>query len=250
MAFSDVLRLRQADCKVEDLRFCSATSQLEALSLLTFPKTPFPCDVGMGDIFHSIALAHPKSVAIKAEDDSVALTYAEVDALSDVVARWAKSLLLNPGSAVAIWAENSVHFPVAVLGVLKAGLACLLLDPRSPPMRIGLILEEHSVDKDQVPILLAGKADISAFLSLGKRSIQLQDVLATKWPDANVRNCANGSTLAFYLYVHLFNVPFSTLISFRQIHVWFHRQAQRSHAGASHSCTCGAHRIFNHGMSS
>ncbi|MFC0862036.1 amino acid adenylation domain-containing protein [Sphaerimonospora cavernae] len=70
------------------------------------------------------------------------LTYRELDAAADGLARRLRRLGVGPDERVAICLEQSVDLAVAVLGVLKAGAAYLPLDPEHPESRLAYLLSD------------------------------------------------------------------------------------------------------------
>ncbi|MEV4298514.1 non-ribosomal peptide synthetase/MFS transporter [Microbispora rosea] len=71
-----------------------------------------------------------------------ALTYAELDAAADRLARRLRGLGVRRDDRVAICLEQSTGLAVAVLGVLKAGAAYLPLDPEHPRGRLEYVLAD------------------------------------------------------------------------------------------------------------
>jgi len=82
----------------------------------------------------------PSATAVEFEDQS--LTYAELDGISDRIARMLSSHGVGPEHVVAVWGERSLEFPVALVAVLKAGAAFLAMDSDLPPDRLVTIVEE------------------------------------------------------------------------------------------------------------
>ncbi|MFD4668659.1 amino acid adenylation domain-containing protein [Lentzea sp. NPDC058450] len=73
------------------------------------------------------------------------LSYAELDAESDVVARRLVELGIGPERLVGVLAERSAELVVTLLGVLKAGGAYVPLDTRAPDERLRTVLAEAGV---------------------------------------------------------------------------------------------------------
>jgi amino acid adenylation domain-containing protein len=70
------------------------------------------------------------------------VTYAELDRLSDAIARRLLALGAGPGRFVGLHLQRSPAMIASVLGVLKAGAAYLALDPAYPHERLALILND------------------------------------------------------------------------------------------------------------
>ncbi len=70
------------------------------------------------------------------------LTYAELDARAEALARYLRALGVGPEERAAVCAERSVELVVALLAVLKAGGAYVPIDPTYPRERQALMLED------------------------------------------------------------------------------------------------------------
>jgi amino acid adenylation domain-containing protein len=69
-----------------------------------------------------------------------ALTYAELDAESDRLARHLRAAGVGPGDRVGISLHKSLESVVSVFGILRAGAVYVPLDPNSPARRVGYIV--------------------------------------------------------------------------------------------------------------
>jgi non-ribosomal peptide synthetase component F len=91
--------------------------------------------------------AHARSVAVR--EGTAALSYAELDARANQLARFLGAQGVQRGSLVAVAMERGVEMTVALLAVLKAGAAYLPLDPALPRPWLASMLE----DAGQPPVL-------------------------------------------------------------------------------------------------
>ncbi len=89
----------------------------------------------------------PDAVAIISGGES--LSYRELNARANQLARHLVKLGVGPDAMVGICVERSLEMGVGLLGVLKAGAACVPLDPSYPAERLQFML--HSA---HVPVLL------------------------------------------------------------------------------------------------
>ncbi|WP_455583967.1 amino acid adenylation domain-containing protein, partial [Kitasatospora aureofaciens] len=92
------------------------------------------------ELFAAQAARTPEAVAVVFED--VELSYAELDARSNRLARALIAQGVGPESVVAVLLERSVELPTALLAVLKAGAAYLPVDPGHPDDRIAYLLAD------------------------------------------------------------------------------------------------------------
>ncbi|NNN35381.1 amino acid adenylation domain-containing protein [Streptomyces sp. S3(2020)] len=105
------------------------------------------------DLFEERALLDPDAIAVRFEGQRV--TYGELDARADRLARRLAARGTGPDVVVAAALDRSVELIVAVLAVWKTGAAFLPVDPRYPAARIAHILT------DACPALLLTAAHIS-----------------------------------------------------------------------------------------
>jgi amino acid adenylation domain-containing protein len=94
-------------------------------------------------LFEQQAALSPQAVALDFEGHL--LTYAELNARANRLARHLLRLGLPPEGVVGICLERSVELVVAILAVLKAGGAYLPLDPGLPDRRLAYMIEDAGV---------------------------------------------------------------------------------------------------------
>ncbi|EYT89601.1 hypothetical protein ThrDRAFT_04781, partial [Frankia casuarinae] len=102
------------------------------------------------EMFQAQVVARPDAVAVVCED--VRLTYAELDAAVNRLARLLVGLGVGPERIVAVALPRSVEMVVALLAVLKAGAAYLPVDPEYPAARQAFMLA------DAAPVVTLGTA--------------------------------------------------------------------------------------------
>ena len=90
--------------------------------------------------FEAVVDRHPERSALTTDGES--LTYAELDARANRLARHLLAAGVRPGDLVGLCLERSVELVVAILAVLKAGAAYLPLDPAYPAERSAFALED------------------------------------------------------------------------------------------------------------
>ncbi|MFB7876377.1 non-ribosomal peptide synthase/polyketide synthase [Nocardia sp. NPDC056064] len=141
--FTQVLAAVVADptVVVGDIQLLSAEEQQRTLHdwAVTGTSVADPAQT-MVDRFARAAARDPRAVAVKAGENS--LTYAELDAWSNRLARRLVGAGVGPETLVAVALPRSVELAVALLAVLKAGGGYLPIDPNYPADRIEYVLDD------------------------------------------------------------------------------------------------------------
>jgi len=102
-----------------------------------------PADKTIHEVFADWALRTPDATALVLGQQS--LTYRELDARSNQLARSLREIGVGPETLVGICVERSLEMVIAVLGVLKAGGAYLPLDPDYPADRLAFMIEDAAI---------------------------------------------------------------------------------------------------------
>ena len=100
----------------------------------------YPRDRCVHELFEAQAAETPYAIAIVHEDHQ--LTYAELNAQANRLARYLRSLGVNPGDYLPIFLERSINLVVAELAVLKAGAAYVPIDPAFPSERQAFMVRD------------------------------------------------------------------------------------------------------------
>jgi len=164
------------------------------LSELNATQHPFPADACVDVMIKEVARRHPDRIAVTAAGQS--LSYRDLDARANAMARHILEQVDRPGALIGICVERSTEMLVALLGVLKAGCAYVPLDPRHPLERRRLILGEAGVaalitsDRELIPVVGADCAIIDPLLGAAAKSSALE-------PPAVARNAGQ---LAYVIY--------------------------------------------------
>ena len=103
----------------------------------------FPRDRLLHELFEAAAAKHPDAVAIAFGESSI--SYGELDARANGIARRLVSLGVGKDVPVGICMRRSIDMVAALVGVLKAGAAYVPLDPRYPEERLRFIVEDAGV---------------------------------------------------------------------------------------------------------
>ncbi len=121
-------------------------SEAELASVVDSPNrtdAPLPALPLAHRLFEAQAAAHPHRIAIESGEDS--LSYAELNARANQLARRLRRLGIRPEDRVAIAVERSCHLGVGMLAILKAGAAFVPLDAAYPRERLAFMLADCGV---------------------------------------------------------------------------------------------------------
>jgi amino acid adenylation domain-containing protein len=107
----------------------------------------YPRDSTIAELFKQQAAITPDALAVVAKD--IRLSYRELDARSNRLARHLQSLGVKPDTLVGVAMGRSETLVISLLAILKAGGAYVPLDPTHPKERLSLIIEDSGI-----PVLL------------------------------------------------------------------------------------------------
>ncbi|WP_158628735.1 amino acid adenylation domain-containing protein [Dyella choica] len=122
--------------------------------------------VTLTQLFEAHAARAPHAVALCLDDEQ--LTYAQLNARANRLARWLVAQGAAPERLIGIALPRSIDAIVAVLAVLKTGAAYLPLDPDYPRQRL------ESMLRDAVPLLVLSSRRAEVEISV-TRTVFLDD---------------------------------------------------------------------------
>ncbi|WP_233601911.1 non-ribosomal peptide synthetase [Corallococcus sp. CA047B] len=153
------------------------------------PTTTFPA------AFEHQAALTPSAPAVRYED--TVLSFAQLNARANQLARHLRTLGVGPEVRVALRIERSVDMVVAALGVMKAGGAYVPLDPSWPTQRLDFALRDS-----QAPVLLTQRGLVTSWKPEGVTVVSLD---ASEQPGStlsaeDLAPLATAETLAYVIY--------------------------------------------------
>ncbi|RZU53353.1 amino acid adenylation domain-containing protein [Krasilnikovia cinnamomea] len=116
-------------------------------------RVPVP-DTTLPELFAAQVARTPSAVAVRYEDEEI--SYAELDARVEALARALRGRGVRPADLVAVQLPRSVELIVAVHAVHRAGAAYLPVDPTYPADRIAFMLADARPALVLTPSVLAG----------------------------------------------------------------------------------------------
>jgi amino acid adenylation domain-containing protein len=125
---------------VDRLPLLSADERRQVVEEWNATDAEYPGDVPVHALFEAQAERTPHAVAVTHGAES--LTYAELNARANRLARHLRESGVGAGEYVVVLMSRSIELVVAELGVLKAGAAYVPIDPTFPAERIAFMAED------------------------------------------------------------------------------------------------------------
>ncbi|KVN54720.1 hypothetical protein WT14_29940 [Burkholderia stagnalis] len=186
-------------------------------------EAAYPEHQRVHELVEAQARQMPEAVALVAEHEQ--LSYGELNARANRLARYLVTLGVGPDVPVAVCAERSIAMVVSLLAVLKAGGAYLPVDPAYSSARLA-----HVLDDAKPPVVLVDpvgrKALADALGDAHRATHALVDVTAGSppWdalPPDNLSSHSRGLTshqLAYVIYTSgSTGVPKGVMVEHRQL---------------------------------
>jgi amino acid adenylation domain-containing protein/non-ribosomal peptide synthase protein (TIGR01720 family) len=158
-------------------------TEAERRQILAIPPAPRPPARTLPELFEARAARAPGAVAVVCGPDR--LSYAELDAASEELARLLVARGSGPERTVALLLDRSVAMVVAVLAVVKAGAAYLPVDPGYPAARREYMLADTrpvcvvttaalagGLPADPPPVILDDPATVAELASAGTSPVR------------------------------------------------------------------------------
>ena len=157
--------------------------------------TPYPRDAAVHDLFTAQVGRSPQAIAVA--DHGRTMTYADLNARANRLARHLGDLGIGRGSVVGIAAERSIETLAGMLAILKAGGAYLPLDPSYPVERLAFMVQDASVSVVLGSPAIAGG---SAFGAATVVTLDPSDEALSGCSSENPEPVAAGGDPAYVMY--------------------------------------------------
>lgn len=142
-------------------------------------------------IFERQVAATPEAVAITAADGE--LTYSELNARANRLARFLVGQGIGPEARVALCFGRTTEWAVAIFAVWKAGGAYAAIEPTLPTERVGALLEDLAPHR-----VLAGAAQLD--LLTGAEPVLIEAALSAEDDDTDLGRIIDPHQLAYLIY--------------------------------------------------
>ncbi|MFE3197914.1 amino acid adenylation domain-containing protein [Embleya sp. NPDC059237] len=179
------------ELKVARVDILESAERDRLLTEFNHTAAPTP-DVTIAGLIEAQVVRTPVDVAVVAGGKS--LTYREMNARADRLARELVRRGVAPESVVAVSLPRSADLVIALLAVLKAGGAYLPVDPRYPGHRLAAIFEEAR------PHLVLAHSTTVAVLPEHDAPDVLVEELDLSGPDTGLQLPLHAEQLAYVMY--------------------------------------------------
>jgi amino acid adenylation domain-containing protein len=183
------------DASLSEVDLLTPAERRRALEEWNATAATYPRDRCIHELFESQVRRAPDAIAVLAEHQQ--LTYAQLDARANRLARHLRRMGVGPDVVVALHLERSPEMIVAMLGTLKADGAYLPMDPRQPAERLeAMLADAHAA------VLLTHSALQSLNLVPGTQVVHMDRdwPLIETLPLEPLRNVADPEHLAYVIY--------------------------------------------------
>ncbi len=167
----------------------------QVVALLNRTETPFAADQGVHRAIEAQARRTPDAAAVTCR--GVTLTYGELNARSNRLARHLRTLGVGPETRVGLGTERSVDLVVAILAVLKAGGAYVPLDPEYPLERLTYLMEDSGI-----AVLVTHAAAAGRMPSTGVPTVRVDAdaALMDSYDSADLEGGAGAGNTVYVIY--------------------------------------------------
>jgi amino acid adenylation domain-containing protein len=188
--------VKDPDRLVSNLPLSTDADRLELLSVVDRREETSARDACLHHSFEEHVRRRPEAIAVSFGAQH--LTYRELDAKANQLARHLRSKGVGPEVPVGIFTERSLEMVLAMLAVLKAGGAYVPLDPSYPKERLAFMLAELDC-----PVLLTQSVLVDAVpRGTTANVIRLDDDWETvaRESDDALDHVASPSNTAYVIY--------------------------------------------------
>jgi amino acid adenylation domain-containing protein len=139
--------------RISEIEIVSGNEKKQLIDEFNRTETDFPKDKTIQQLFEEQVEKTPDKKALLGpglrpalKEERQIITYRELNAAANQLARQLRQKGIEPDSAVAIMVEPSIEMIIGILAVLKAGAAFLPIDPDHPAKRKKYVLTDAGVD--------------------------------------------------------------------------------------------------------
>ena len=183
------------DSPITELTFLTRAEQEQLVKDWNDTRVDYARDTSLPKLFEKQVERTPGSPAVVFNDEQ--LTYKELNARANQLARYLRELSVGPEVYVGIYMERSLEMMVALWGILKAGGAYIPLDPLYPRARLAWMLEDA-----RMPVVLTQRRLAARLPECNARVVTLDSEgdAIVRQNDENLESELGPENLAYVIY--------------------------------------------------
>ena len=175
-----------------EIDMMSEAEKRQVLKDFNGTNADYPKDKTLHQLFEEQVEKTPEHIAVVFEDRQ--LTYRELNARANQLARVLRGKGVQPDSIVAIMAERSLEMIVGIMAILKSGGAYLPIGPEYPKERIQYMLEDSGANILLMQRQTRQKAEYAGTL------LEIDDETLYAGNDSNLDMINTPGNLAYIIY--------------------------------------------------
>jgi amino acid adenylation domain-containing protein len=133
----------EPDGRIASFPLLTSAEQHQILVEWNRTEVEYPREATIQELFEAQAARTPEAMALTFKEQS--LTYGDLNRRANRLAHHLRGAGVGLESKVGICAERSLEMVVGLLAILKAGGACVPLDPAYPKERLAFMLEDAGI---------------------------------------------------------------------------------------------------------
>lgn len=183
---------KKMDIPLQDIQMMSEAEMKTILYEFNNTTDEYSYQMTVHEIFEQKVKENPSENAIVYKE--MTLTYSELDARANQLARTLRKKGVQRNSIVGLIAEPSLEMVIGVLGVLKAGGAFLPIDPTLPISRIKYFLRDSDCQ------LVLARNNMKERFTFEQEVIRLDDEINCKEDGCHLESINQPEDLAYVIY--------------------------------------------------
>ncbi|WP_218154651.1 non-ribosomal peptide synthetase [Paenibacillus sp. UNC496MF] len=184
--------VREPEVRIGEMELLTEPERRQILDVFNATAMDYPQDKLIHELFEAQVERTPDRIAVVFEEQQ--LTYRELNARANQLARMLRKKGVQPDELVGILVDRSLDMVIGVLGVWKAGGAYVPLDPNYPDDRIQYMLSESGAN-----YLLAQQEPLKR-LSFAGQVVRLDNGPAEQEETTNLSSVTKPQHLAYAMF--------------------------------------------------
>ncbi|WP_017690399.1 non-ribosomal peptide synthetase [Paenibacillus sp. PAMC 26794] len=145
------------------------------------------------DMIEAQAEQTPQAIAVEFKDRL--LTYSELNGLTNRVARFLLSNQGAKGEFIGVYMDRSIEMVVALVSIMKAGLAYVPIDSEYPADRIRYMIQDAGV-----PLIFTQEQHLEALAEFDTEAVVLAELELSSFDESNMERHLSPDSSCYMIY--------------------------------------------------